>query len=95
MITVYILLQFDSSRLYHLFRGQTVLKLYVIYNLLEVFDKLCCSFGEDIFDSLVWKTPEGPSIRRLHMHPLSLFIVALIYNCKQKKINLEAITNFI
>jgi len=44
----------DSSMLYHYIRGQAVIKLYVIYNVLEVLDKLCCSFGQDIFDSLFW-----------------------------------------
>lgn len=41
----------DSSRLYHSIRGQSTLKLYVIYNVLEVADKLCASFGLDVMDS--------------------------------------------
>ncbi|EFA80142.1 DUF747 family protein [Heterostelium album PN500] len=44
----------DSSMVYHHIRGQAVIKLYIIYNVLEVLDKLCCSFGQDIFDSLYW-----------------------------------------
>jgi hypothetical protein len=42
----------NMSRVYHYIRGQSVLKLYVIYNMLQVSDKLFCSFGEDILDSL-------------------------------------------
>ncbi|GAM17975.1 hypothetical protein SAMD00019534_011500, partial [Acytostelium subglobosum LB1] len=44
----------DSSMVYHHIRGQAVIKLYIIFNVLEVLDKLCCSFGQDIFDSLYW-----------------------------------------
>ncbi|KAM9946398.1 hypothetical protein ACTFIT_004705 [Dictyostelium discoideum] len=54
-VTCFVFLNFiDSSMLYHYIRGQAVIKLYVIYNVLEVLDKLCCSFGQDIFDSLYW-----------------------------------------
>ncbi|EGC31841.1 hypothetical protein DICPUDRAFT_99083, partial [Dictyostelium purpureum] len=54
-VSCFIFLTFiDSSMLYHYIRGQAVIKLYVIYNVLEVLDKLCCSFGQDIFDSLYW-----------------------------------------
>jgi hypothetical protein len=42
----------DSSRWYHVIRGQSSLKLYVLYNVLEVGDKLCSSFGLDILDAL-------------------------------------------
>lgn len=42
----------DSSRIYHLIRGQSVIKLYVIYNVFEVFDKLCCSFGLDTLEAM-------------------------------------------
>ncbi|KAJ3366417.1 hypothetical protein GGF32_005419 [Allomyces javanicus] len=49
---VAILLQIDPSHTYHFIRGQSMIKLYVIFNLLEVCDRLCCSFGMDILDSL-------------------------------------------
>lgn len=51
--------------------------------MLEIFDKLCCSFGQDIFASLFWKTVDkNVSNKRkhyIHLHPFSLFLVALIY----------------
>lgn len=41
------LMQFvDTSMLYHLVRGQGVIKLYIFYNMLEVADKLFSSFGQ-------------------------------------------------
>lgn len=42
----------NMSRLYHYIRGQSVLKLYVIFNMLQISDRLFCSFGEDILESL-------------------------------------------
>jgi len=54
----------------------------VIFNVLEVFDKLCCSFGQDIFESLFWKTVDkSNNIEKqfIHMHPFTIFMVALIY----------------
>ncbi|CAI5487658.1 unnamed protein product, partial [Closterium sp. Naga37s-1] len=40
--------QADVSLIYHWIRGQNILKLVVIYNVLEVMDKLCQSFGCDV-----------------------------------------------
>lgn len=42
----------DYSMMYHLIRGQSVIKLYIIYNMLEVADRLFSSFGQDILDAL-------------------------------------------
>lgn len=45
----------DISFLYHYIRGQmsSYIKLYVIYNVLEVFDRLFCSLGQDVFDGML------------------------------------------
>ncbi|KAL0487183.1 TAPT1 [Acrasis kona] len=45
-------LYWDYSHVYHIVRGESALKLYVIYNMLEVFDRLCSAFGQDVQDSL-------------------------------------------
>ncbi|XP_072974292.1 protein POLLEN DEFECTIVE IN GUIDANCE 1-like [Typha angustifolia] len=50
----------DISLIYHVIRGQGTIKLYVIYNVLEIFDKLCQSFGEDILQVL-FNSAEGLS----------------------------------
>ena len=42
----------DASKMYHSVRGQDVVKLSVIFSVLEIGDRLCCSFGQDILDSL-------------------------------------------
>jgi hypothetical protein len=47
----------DASQLYHSIRGQSTLKLYVLFNVFEVMDKLLSSFGLDILDSESLATP--------------------------------------
>eukprot|EP00667_Euglena_gracilis_P011860 EG_transcript_12137 len=44
----------DYSTVYHFVRGESVLKLYVIFNVLDVFDKLCCAFGQDVLDAVLF-----------------------------------------
>ncbi|VDP08110.1 unnamed protein product [Soboliphyme baturini] len=48
----------DVSVVYHLVRGQAVIKLYIFFNMLEVADKLFSSFGQDILDTLFWTATE-------------------------------------
>ncbi|XP_020260220.1 protein POLLEN DEFECTIVE IN GUIDANCE 1-like [Asparagus officinalis] len=48
----------DISLIYHIIRGQGTIKLYVVYNVLEIFDKLCQSFGEDVLQVL-FNSAEG------------------------------------
>jgi hypothetical protein len=43
----------DISFIYHYIRGQATIKLYVVYNVLEIFDKLCQSFGGDVLQVLL------------------------------------------
>ena len=64
---------FDASRVYHWIRGQSSIKLYVLFNVLDVLsllnlltkiaDRLCCSIGQDIFDVLFSKNAVEP-VRR-------------------------------
>jgi transmembrane anterior posterior transformation protein 1 len=56
VFTSVVLSSFDISYIYHNIRGQSVIKLYVLFNVMEIFDRLCCSFGVDILDSLGWTT---------------------------------------
>ncbi|GAB0489010.1 hypothetical protein MMPV_000225 [Pyropia vietnamensis] len=51
----------DISRVYHSIRGQSVIKLYVVFNVMEIFDRLCCSFGVDVLDSLGWTAASAVS----------------------------------
>ncbi|KAH7289317.1 hypothetical protein KP509_31G069900 [Ceratopteris richardii] len=47
-VGVTLLQQADISYIYHMIRSQATVKLYVVYNVLEIFDKLCQSFGSDV-----------------------------------------------
>ncbi|KAI8442658.1 eukaryotic membrane protein family-domain-containing protein, partial [Phakopsora pachyrhizi] len=69
----------DASRMYHSVRGQDNIKLYVIFNVLEIADRLCCSFGQDILDSLFSPLTLGRRVNgsQPHFKPLSLFILTL------------------
>ncbi|XP_059655310.1 protein POLLEN DEFECTIVE IN GUIDANCE 1 [Cornus florida] len=55
---VALLEQTDISLIYHMIRGQGTIKLYVVYNVLEIFDKLCQSFGGDVLQTL-FNSAEG------------------------------------
>lgn len=80
----------DPSRIYHSIRGQNVLKLYVIFNMLEICDKLCSSVGVDILDALFSKStlgsPEsgigGAAYAKRQLKPITLFILAAGYMSK-------------
>lgn len=43
---------FDYSYVYHMIRGEAALKLYVVFTMLEVFDKLLAPIGQDIQDTM-------------------------------------------
>ncbi|TVY47879.1 Endoplasmic reticulum membrane protein [Lachnellula occidentalis] len=80
--TCILLMKLDASRMYHNIRGQSAIKLYVIYNALEVCDKLFSALGQDIFECLfsnetLERDPDG---RSKVLRPLGMFVLALIYN---------------
>jgi hypothetical protein len=43
LITCFLISFVDPSRLYHSIRGQAVIKLYVIFNILDVLNRLVCT----------------------------------------------------
>ncbi|KAL5150561.1 Protein POLLEN DEFECTIVE IN GUIDANCE 1 [Glycine soja] len=55
---VIVLQQIDISLIYHMIRGQETIKLYVIYNMLEIFDKLCQNFIGDVLPMLFHSAEE-------------------------------------
>ncbi|KAF8984852.1 hypothetical protein BGZ46_006794 [Entomortierella lignicola] len=80
-----ILQSVDTSRTYHFIRGQNAMKLYAIFNCLEIFDRLCCSFGQDILDSLFSKStlgshpPNASLTASRHARPITFVILAILY----------------
>ena len=75
-----VLLKVDMSHAYHSVRNQATLKLYVIFNVLEIFDKLCGSFGQDILDALDASASALPRGDQWGKRKLTLdFAIALVY----------------
>ncbi|SCZ99753.1 BZ3501_MvSof-1269-A2-R1_Chr12-2g03455 [Microbotryum saponariae] len=71
----------DASKMYHSVRGQDTIKLYVLFNVLEIADRLCCSFGQDLQDSLFSRQTLGRRTDGSHPHirPLALFGLTVVY----------------
>ncbi|OCH93090.1 DUF747-domain-containing protein [Obba rivulosa] len=75
----------DASQLYHFIRGQDTIKLYVIFNALEIADRLCASIGQDILDCLFSRSTLeviSPKTRPTShtLRPVFYFALALVYN---------------
>jgi hypothetical protein len=77
-----VLMYFDASMMYHSIRGQAAIKLYVIYNVLEVFDRLLSAIGQDVLECLFSKETleRKPNGHSKVLRPFYLFILALVYN---------------
>ncbi|OJJ50199.1 hypothetical protein ASPZODRAFT_90128 [Penicilliopsis zonata CBS 506.65] len=81
IFTCCVLMFFDASRMYHWIRGQAAIKLYVIYNVLEVSDRLFAAIGQDVLECLfsreaLERKPDG---RSKVSRPFCLFLLALVY----------------
>lgn len=69
----YVLTLTDVSVIYHEIRQQDVLKLYVVFQVLEVADKLCGFFGSDVLEALNLSTaqyfsPGAPAVQGAEPH---------------------------
>lgn len=69
----------DTSMLYHIVKSQSVIKLYIFFNMLEVADKLFSSFGQDILDALFWTATEPRGKKREHLGVLPHLALAIGY----------------
>lgn len=77
------LMNLDASRMYHFIRAQSAIKLYVIYNILEVSDRLLSALGQDILECLfsAETLSRNASGRSKVLMPLGMFLLALAYSC--------------
>ena len=78
----------DTSIIYHMVRGQSILKLYVIFNMLDIFERLLTSVGQDTLDSLYWLAVDRfcgePGRRRRKRDAVNLvlhFLISNVYVC--------------
>lgn len=74
-----ILNMIDTNRMYHIIKSQSVIKLYIFYNMLEVGDRLLCAFGQDTIDSLFWTATEPKEKSRSRIGTFGHTIFALFY----------------
>lgn len=84
----------DASKMYHSVRGQDTIKLYVIFNALEVgrvgveltqiADRLCCAFGQDVLDTLFARDTLSSTGRKRRARPLFFFGLSLGYVCRSR-----------
>jgi hypothetical protein len=75
-----ILCPISIGKLYHWIRGQAMLKLYVLIAIVEVFDRLLCSFGQDAWDSLYWNTTRRPRHPRLFVSIIVVGVYVTIHS---------------
>ncbi|XP_068634030.1 protein TAPT1 homolog [Battus philenor] len=69
----------DTNMMYHLVKSQSVMKLYIFYNMLEVGDRLFSAFGQDTIDALFWTATEPRDRRREHLGVIPHLIFAMTY----------------
>ncbi|KAL3069462.1 hypothetical protein niasHS_018187 [Heterodera schachtii] len=82
----------DTSVVYHIVRGQGIIKLYIFYNMLEVADKLFSSFGQDIFDALLWTASERGTNKKFISTVFHLTVAIIYAVCHTLVILLQATT---
>ncbi|XP_047105530.1 protein TAPT1 homolog [Schistocerca piceifrons] len=69
----------DTSMMYHLIKSQSVIKLYIFYNMLEVGDRLFSAFGQDTIDALFWTATEPRDRKREHLGVIPHLLFAMVY----------------
>ena len=57
-----------------------MLKLYVLMAMVEVFDRLMCSLGQDALDSLYWNTTRRPYHPRMVISTIVVVVYAAIHS---------------
>jgi len=65
---------------YHMIRGQAIIKLYLFFNLLEVGDRLLSSFGQDILDALNWTVADSKQIGPVIGHLLAAICYVFLHS---------------
>jgi len=69
----------DTSMLYHMIKSQSVIKLYLMYNMIEVADRLFSAFGQDTIDALFWTATEPRGKKREHIGIIPHVLLAVGY----------------
>lgn len=90
-----IMVYVDTNMLYHLIKSQSVIKLYIFYNMLEIGDRLFSAFGQDTIDALFWTATEPRGRKREHLGTIPHLLFAIVYvsilYSEKKKIPLQTV----
>lgn len=79
MVAVIMIYGIDNNRIYHIIKTQSIIKLYLFYNMLEVGDRLLSAFGQDAIDALFWTATEPKTSRRQNLGVIPHFCFAFFY----------------
>lgn len=79
ILATWFIIMIDTNRIYHIIKSQSVIKLYIFYNMLEVGDRLLSAFGQDSIDALFWTATEPKDRKRAHFGVFWHVFLALIY----------------
>lgn len=71
--------EIDTSRLYHLIRGQTIIRLHVIFGVLEIMEKLCGAFGHDSLDALFDTSRLDLAASKRRSSRIIFFFISVLY----------------
>ncbi|XP_060527129.1 protein TAPT1 homolog isoform X2 [Cylas formicarius] len=69
----------DTNMMYHVIKSQSVIKLYIFYNMLEIGDRLFSAFGQDTIDALFWTATEPRGRKREHLGVITHLVFAIVY----------------
>lgn len=61
ILSIYCLIMIDANRIYHILKSQSIIKLYIFYNMLDMGNRLLSAFGQDTIDALAAITTEFSS----------------------------------
>ncbi len=79
ILTTWLIIMIDTNRIYHIIKSQSVIKLYIFYNMLEVGDRLLSAFGQDSIDALFWTATEPKDRKRAHFGVFWHVFLAFFY----------------
>ncbi|KAL3276151.1 hypothetical protein HHI36_020870 [Cryptolaemus montrouzieri] len=74
-----IMCSIDPNVLYHIVKSQSIIKLYIFYNMLDVADRLFSSIGQDTIDALFWTATEPKGRKREHLGVIAHLLFAMGY----------------
>jgi Eukaryotic membrane protein family len=76
----YVLARISIGVVYHWIRGQSMIKLYVLVAMVEVFDRLFSSLGQDALESMYWNTMNRPRSSRMVVSVAVVWVYAMLHS---------------